>query len=589
VRGGRLVRLRLLLPFLATALALLVAAPAAQATFHLIDVREVYAGSNNDSYVELQMFAAGQNLIGGHSMTLYNAAGALAHTSTFSGTAAKSENQRTLLIGDSGVEAAFGMKPDLVDPDLAVPAAGGAACWNALGIPADCVAWGNFSGAAALQSATGTSAGTPVSATGITAGKAIRRTIEPGCPTLLEESDDSNVSSVDFKEVAPAPRNNAATIVESTCAGAPNTAIDDKPALHSNSTGAEFTYEAPTATSYECRLDTAVFAVCPDSGKEYTGLTEGNHTFQVRGVNASGPDPTPASFTWAVDTTPPSATIDSHPPARSPGTSVAFSFHAGETSTFQCSLVPSGQPDAFSACSSGKTYTSLADGEYTFKVRPTDQATNVGAPASFSWEVDHTLADTTPPQTTIDSGPADPSTSSTASFTYESNEPGSSFECSLDGAAFSPCPASGISYASLAAGPHTFQVRAIDTSANVDPTPAGYSFSVVLSAAVLPGPGASPGPAPLPRPAATPQTTLVLKPAAVTHDRTPSFRFRSDLAGASFQCALDRQAFKPCRSPFTATSLKVGRHTFSVRAVLAGVADPSPAKFGFKIAGGRRR
>ena len=41
------------------ALALMIAAPAAQATFHLMnEVREVYPGTGDDSYVELQMYAA---------------------------------------------------------------------------------------------------------------------------------------------------------------------------------------------------------------------------------------------------------------------------------------------------------------------------------------------------------------------------------------------------------------------------------------------------------------------------------------------------------------------------------------------------
>jgi hypothetical protein len=588
VKHGRR-RRRLALPLFGTLLALLVAAPSAQATFHLIDVREVYAGTNDDSYVELQMFAAGQSVLGGHSMTLYNAAGSLTHTSTFAAGVAKAENQRTILIGDTGVETGFGVKPDLIDSGLAVPAAGGAACWNAGGIPADCVAWGNFSGATALQSATGTTAGAPVSPSGMTAGKAIRRTIEPGCPTLLEQSDDSDISSTDFKEVTPAPRNNASAVTESTCAGVPNTAIDDKPALRSNSTSAAFTYEAPTATSYECKLDATLFASCPNAGQEYTGLTEGSHTFQVRGVNLSGPDPTPASFTWTVDTTAPIATIDAHPQDPSPGKSAAFTFHANEASTFQCSLVLSGQPDAFSVCASGKTYASLANGEYTFKLLPTDQATNAGAPVSFSWEVDNSLADTTPPQTTIVAKPPDPSPAATVFFSYESNEAGSSFECALDGAGFSPCSPAGISYPGLANGPHSFQVRAIDAEANVDPTPAGYSFSV---AAASSGPPASsitapPALAPAPRPAAPPETILSAKPAAATHDRTPSFRFRSASPGASFECAVDHQPFKSCHSPFTTKSLKPGRHTFSVRAAAGGLADPSPARFAFKIVAGR--
>jgi hypothetical protein len=584
---GRGRRGRFALLALGAMLVALAAAPAAQATFHLIKVREVHAGAGDDSYVELQMFAAGQTFLGGHAMTVYGSTGALTHTSTFSTGVAAGENQRAVLIGDSGVEAKFGVKPDLVDPSLAIPAAGGAVCWNAGGIPADCVAWGNFSGGAALQSATGTSAGSPASPAGITTGKAIRRSIAQGCPTLLEESDDSNSSVADFAEVAPAPRNDATVPTEKTCAGAPETAIDDKPALNSNTTSASFTYEAPTATSYECKLDSGAFASCPNTGVEYIALADGSHTFQVRGVNVSGPDPTPASFTWKVDTAPPTTTIDTHPVDPSPGKTAAFGFHASETGAkFECSLAAGAAADAFSACTSGKAYSSLVDGSYTFKVRATDLASNQQlTPTAFTWQVDNSLADTTPPQTTIVSRPPDPSPSPAASFTYASDEAGSSFECALDAGAFAPCAAAGITYAGLANGPHSFQVRAIDPSANVDPSPAGYSFSVAV--AVAPPPPSPVAPV-APRPtSAAPQTTISGKPAAKTRDRTPTFRFRSDIAGASFQCAVDKQPFKACRSPFTTKTLSLGAHAVSVRAVAAGVTDPSPGKFSFKVVKGR--
>lgn len=573
---------------LVTVLLLLTAAPA-QATFHLIKVREVHPGSADDSYVELQMFAAGQSLLSGHSMTLYDASGTLVHSSTFSSPIPNSANQQTVLVGDTGVQTAFGVAPDLVDSGLAISTSGGAACWNAGGLPADCVAWGNFSGGAALQLATGTAVGSPVSPGGITAGKAIRRTIEPGCPTLLEESDDSDDSATDFSEVTPAPRNDASPISEHTCAGAPNTAIDDKPALRSNSGSAEFTYEAPTATSYECKLDAAVFSSCPLGGpKEYTGLADGSHTFQVRGVNSSGPDPTPASYTWTVDTTPPVAAIDTHPADPSPGATAQFTYHAPNEpgSSFKCSLdgaLPS------TCATSGITYHGLADGEHTFSVEATDGAGNLQlTPTEFSWTVDNSLLDKTPPETTIESKPPDPSDSSSANFTYASNEPNSSFECSLDGALFASCPASGISYGGLGSGSHSFQVRATDPSHNTDQTPAGYSFTVVLAPPSLPA-QSSPLPPPSapaePKPVA-PETTLTAKPAAKTHDRTPTFRFSASRPGASFQCKLDGGAFSTCRSPLTTKKLGFGSHTLQVRAVVQGAADPTPAKFNFKIVRG---
>ncbi|MDX6608636.1 MAG: hypothetical protein QOF85_561 [Solirubrobacterales bacterium] len=581
-------RARLGLPPLAIAFTLLVASPA-QATFHLIKVREVYPGANDDSYAELQMYAASQSLLSGHALKVYDSSGALVHSSTFSSSVPNAANQQTVLIGDTRVQEAFGVAPDLVDSGLAVSAAGGAACWNAGGLPADCVAWGNFSGGAALQAATGTSAGTPVSPSGITTGKAIRRTIEPGCPTLLEESDDSDSSAADFSEVAPVPRNDASPISEHTCAGAPNTAIDDKPPSRSSSDSAEFTYEAPTATSYECKLDAAVFSACPLGGpQEYSGLSEGSHTFQVRGVNTSGPDPTPASYTWTVDTVPPVAAIDTHPADPSPGTTAQFTYHAPNEpgSSFKCSLdgvLPSTCP------TSGMTYHSLADGSHTFAVEATDAAGNQQlAPTEFSWTVDNSLLDTTPPQTTIESKPPNPSESSTVSFTYASNEPDSTFECSLDGASFSACAATGTSYSGLGNGSHSFQVRATDPSNNTDQTPAGYSFDVVLPTEALPS-LPSPAiplalaPSPKARPVA-PDTTVAAKPQARTHDRTPTFRFRSSMRGATFQCQLDRARYKPCRSPFTPTSpLTLGRHTLKVRAVVAGSADLTPAIASFKV------
>ena len=87
--------------------------------------------------------------------------------------------------------------------------------------------------------------------------------------------------------------------------------------------------------------------------------------------------------------------------------------------------------------------------------------------------------DVDPPETTITSGPGEGSTISDDTPTYEfiSDEAGSTFECSVDGGPFEPCD-SPETIGPLADGPHTFAVRAIDTSGNVDPTPAERSFTV---------------------------------------------------------------------------------------------------------------
>jgi hypothetical protein len=89
--------------------------------------------------------------------------------------------------------------------------------------------------------------------------------------------------------------------------------------------------------------------------------------------------------------------------------------------------------------------------------------------------------DTTAPQTTIESGPTGTTNDPTPSFGFSSNEAGAGFQCRVDSAAFSSC-ASPFTTASLAEGPHSFEVRAIDAAQNVDPTPAQRSFSVDTTA-----------------------------------------------------------------------------------------------------------
>jgi len=65
-----------------------------------------------------------------------------------------------------------------------------------------------------------------------------------------------------------------------------------------------------------------------------------------------------------------------------------------------------------------------------------------------------------------------------ARFAFTSNEAGSSFQCSLDGAGFRACK-SPKRYRHLRAGKHLFRVRAIDAAGNVDPTPVRRRFEVL--------------------------------------------------------------------------------------------------------------
>lgn len=64
----------LLAALMCTVAGALVLAPSAGATFHLVKISEVgaTAEASNDSYVELQMYSSGQNLLTGHSVTIWD-------------------------------------------------------------------------------------------------------------------------------------------------------------------------------------------------------------------------------------------------------------------------------------------------------------------------------------------------------------------------------------------------------------------------------------------------------------------------------------------------------------------------------------
>jgi hypothetical protein len=129
----------------------------------------------------------------------------------------------------------------------------------------------------------------------------------------------------------------------------------------------------------------------------------------------------------------------------------------------------------------GVTYTAQTTGG-TLEAYVLDKTASGGS----SYEVDAvTLTETSPPgppptappDTAIASGPASTTTDTSASFTFTSSPAGASFECSLDGAAFTAC-SSPQSYSGLTVATHTFQVRAVDASGNADPSPATATWTV---------------------------------------------------------------------------------------------------------------
>jgi hypothetical protein len=317
----------------------------------------------------------------------------------------------------------------------------------------------------------------------------------------------------------------------------PDTTITLAPAETTVDTFASFEFGADQAdATFECSLDGAAFEACT-SPREYTGLAGGLHRLEVQAVSADGiRDASPAFHEWTVDL-PPDTTIDSGPPASTVSTVATFTFSSNEAdATFECAL----DGDSYGSCSSGDQFTGLAVGAHELKVRAEDTFGSVDpTPATHQWSVEPL------PETTIDSGPADPTESRTAAFEFSSDRPGATFECRLDEEpGFTPCE-SGKTYTDLADGEHDFFVRAKDAAGNVDPTPADHSWEI----------GEIPA-----------NVTIDSAPAATTARTGATFEFTADEPGTAFECRLDGGQFAACESPKGYSELALGEHTFDVRA-----------------------
>jgi hypothetical protein len=136
--------------------------------------------------------------------------------------------------------------------------------------------------------------------------------------------------------------------------------------------------------------------------------------------------------------------------------------------------------------------------------------------------------------------------------------------------------ASGAAIDTATPGEHSFTVNAEDNKA-------GQSSKTVTYTVAAPPPIETTPPA---QAASVPKTKIDSHPKKKIKTKKRKvkvkFAFSSDVAGATFECKLDRHAFAPCRSPKT-YKVKLGKHTFSVTAAGAGGTDPSPATFKFKV------
>ncbi|HYP55001.1 MAG TPA: hypothetical protein VEQ41_01685 [Solirubrobacterales bacterium] len=559
-------------------------------------IRSVGVGTQADpaaEYVMLQMTVDGQQDLDGVELRFYGPDGVQTDDFALSGDELVGQAQRPILLARPPAALAPGFPaPDFeLEAEDALAPAAGALCLTGP-FPADCATWGSFPQPSALGLADPQAANAELVRAGEDDVYDLGRSIGHGCSTWLDPEDDARPSPAHFfdgvlppnsppmtpPEPTPAPpRNNAEGVPGGFAPCQLTTGFDITPRNPTNDTTPFFDYDTVPreyGSEFRCRLAPhpigapaqAPFAPCEGSGVAYGPLADGKYDFEVFGLGEAGPDPTPLQWTFEVDTVPPDTTITATPGPVSSGFSASFSFASSEEHpTFVCRL----DNGPTQTCEPGKTFFFLADGNHTFRVWASDQATNQDpTPAVHTFFVDTAFGDATAPFTAILSGPPKHTKQPSARFTYTTNEPGGRFECRLDGQAFAACEPAGKAYAGVANGRHVFEVRAVDRAGNVDPTPEPYVWTVD-------------GP--------VPETTLtkvppgVLRVASRRAKRVVVFGFESSRARSTFACRLDGGPFRPCASP-KRIRVGVGRHRFEAYAIDAlGNADPTPVRRSFRV------
>ena len=169
----------------------------------------------------------------------------------------------------------------------------------------------------------------------------------------------------------------------------PAPVISSGPANPSNTSTATFTFsDTQAGVTFLCGMD-GNYSLC-SSGVTYQGLLNGTHTFVVEAADSKGFASPETAYTWTLSLAPPPApTITSSPTNPTAATAAAFIFSDTQTGvTFQCSL----DGAAYGVCSSGISYSTLAQGAHTFTVQAKDSTGNLSTPATYSWTIGTVLA-----------------------------------------------------------------------------------------------------------------------------------------------------------------------------------------------------
>ena len=367
---------------------------------------------------------------------------------------------------------------------------------------------------------------------------------------------------------------------------APHTTITGGPIGATGLTHATFQFgSGESGSTFQCRLDGSAWEDCA-SPTSYTGLSEGQHTFDVRATDRAGNvEAPPASRTWTIDTSLPSVTLAAPADGSWVNDSTpSFGGTAGTDSGDSATVVvnvfsgtdPSGEPlEILDATRAGDgswavdASPGLPEGTYTAYAQQADDAGHNG----FSEQTKFVI-DTQAPRVRLYVPVAGGATNQTAVHFSGTGGTLAGDAADVSVEIYSGASVSGTlletldtsvdgdgNWAATAApdlteGVYTVRALQLDVAGNTGHSPA-HVFTVDTT---------------------SPSTWITAGPAGPTASTTATFRFISSEPGSSFQCRLDNSAWGTCTSPKSYYGLGAGAHTFDVRAIdAAGNDDPDGA------------
>ena len=261
----------------------------------------------------------------------------------------------------------------------------------------------------------------------------------------------------------------------------PSVSLEGGPAAVTNDNTPTLPFSAEPGTTFTCSLTRTDddFQPCT-SPITYPPQADGAVTFKVLGTDALGNVGPLTQYTFTIDASPASTIIVTAPAELTDDDTPTFEFESETDATFECRISLGVHP--FTPCTSPVTYGPLPDDTYTFAVRTTDAAGNVGPTLTHTFTID--TVDAVPAPSAPDLvASSDTGTSNTDNLTSD-NTPtfiGSALAghgglhrgrrcCRTEACSATSGGTYTVTTSALTEGPHTITARASDSTTTSEPS-----------------------------------------------------------------------------------------------------------------------